>query len=64
MKRSEEKTQTYHLQIIPWVDLKSVVVHEKPIATPSNDEELDPLNFRAKILSFSKFLAQIGIHFG
>lgn len=50
MKRSEEKTQTYHLQIIPWVDLKSVVVHEKPTATPSNDEELDPLNFRAKFL--------------
>jgi len=48
--KSEEKTQSYHLQIIPWVDLKNVVVHEKPTATPSNVEELDPLNFRAKFL--------------
>ena len=62
MKRSEEKTQTYHLQIIPWVDLKSVVVHEKPTATPSNDEKLDPLNFRAeflKSLQFNNFKNQL-----
>ena len=50
MKTSEEKTQSYHLQIIPWVDLKSVVVHEKPTSTPSNDEELDPFNFRVQLL--------------
>ena len=50
MKTSKEKTELYHLQIIPWVDLKSVVIHETQTATSSNDEELDPLNFRVKFM--------------
>ena len=42
------KTKSYNLQIIPWVDLKTIAVQDK--TSNSNDEDFDTSNFRISFL--------------
>lgn len=48
LKSEISKTKSYNLQIIPWVDLKTITVQDK--TSNSNDEDLDTSNFRNNFL--------------
>ena len=48
LKREISKTKSYNLQIIPWVDLKTITIQDK--TSNSNDEDLDTSNFRNNFL--------------
>jgi len=48
LKSEINKTESYNLQLIPWVDLKTITVQDK--TSNSNDEDLDTSNFRISFL--------------
>ena len=50
LKSEINKTKSYNLQIIPWVDLETITVQDNKPST-SNDEYLDTSNFRISFLN-------------